>query len=44
MYSDSEDEFYAVERIIGKKRVEGKVLYKVKWKGFRVEDSTWESL
>jgi len=36
-----EDSLYEVEEIIGKTRVKNKVLYKVKWKGYPIEQCTW---
>lgn len=39
-----EPSVYEVEKIITKKVVEGRVLYKVKWKGYSYEDCTWEPI
>ena len=36
----SEEETYIVEKIIGKKLVNGKTLYNVKWEGYT--ETTWE--
>ena len=33
---------YKVEKIIGKKKIKGKIYYKVKWLGYPEEESTWE--
>lgn len=33
---------YNVEKIVEKKRINGKVLYFVKWEGYSEEDNTWE--
>lgn len=33
---------YIVEKIIGKKKVKGKIEYKVKWRGFPESDATYE--
>jgi len=34
---------FEVERILDKKRLNnGLVLYQVKWKGYPIEESTWE--
>ncbi|KAH7717339.1 heterochromatin protein 1 [Aphelenchoides avenae] len=33
---------YQVEKIIGKKKMNGKVHYRIKWKGYPEEESTWE--
>ena len=33
---------YQVEKVIGKKKMHGKVHYRIKWKGYPVEESTWE--
>lgn len=35
---------YIVERIIDKKKAGKKVLYKVKWDGYSLEESTWEPI
>jgi hypothetical protein len=37
-----DEDFYVVESIIGKKVVEGKLYYNVKWQGYPDSDSTWE--
>ena len=42
--NDSEDELYNVEKILDKKKVGGKVLYKVKWEGYDINQCTWEPL
>ena len=34
--------YYTVEDIIGKKIINGKVWYKVKWLGYHDSDSTWQ--
>jgi hypothetical protein len=36
------DHLYVVESIIGKKLVDGKPFYRVKWEGYPETDSTWE--
>ncbi|MBS1738545.1 MAG: hypothetical protein JSS98_18335 [Bacteroidetes bacterium] len=33
---------YIVKDIVGKKITKGKVFYKVRWKGYKEEDDTWE--
>ena len=33
---------YIVQKLIGKKRRNGKVFYKVKWRGYPKDESTWE--
>ena len=35
---------YDVEKIIGKRKVNGHIQYKVKWKGYPNEDSSWEPI
>ena len=35
---------YEVERILGKRIEDGRALYRVKWLGYREEESTWEPL
>jgi hypothetical protein len=37
-------EEYEVERILGKRLEAGRALYRVKWAGYREEESTWEPL
>ena len=37
-----EEPFYEVESIINKRKYEGRVEYLIKWKGYPLEDSTWE--
>ena len=39
-----EEEECEIEEILDKKVVNGKEKYKVKWKGFSVEDATWEPI
>lgn len=36
------EDLYVVESIIGKKVVNGKLYYRVKWEGYPESDSTWE--
>lgn len=38
------EDLYVVESITGKKVVEGKIYYRVKWEGYPDADSTWEKL
>ncbi|XP_060563845.1 M-phase phosphoprotein 8-like isoform X2 [Ruditapes philippinarum] len=40
--SGEEEELFEVEKIIGKSKVKGSVLYKVRWKGYSAEEDTWE--
>ncbi len=40
----SGDDYYNVEKIIGKKIVNGKALYKIKWEGYPMSQCTWEPL
>jgi hypothetical protein len=35
---------YEVEKIIGKRFINGKAMYRVKWKDYGVEESTWEAV
>ena len=37
-----QDDEYEVERIVNRRLEGGRVLYKVKWNGFKDEESTWE--
>ena len=41
---DDDDDVYLVEDIIDKRKHKGKVQYKVKWKGYSVDEATWEPL
>ena len=36
-------EEYKVERIVGEKRKNGRLYYRVRWKGYDTEDDTWQS-
>lgn len=42
--AESGGEEYEVEKIIGSKKVGGKTFYKVVWKGFPLEEATWEPI
>ena len=43
MADEGEQEFFVVERILGKgKDIDGNTIYKVKWEGFPEEEATWE--
>ena len=33
---------YTVEKIMGKKRINNRIHYKIKWKGYPMSESTWE--
>ena len=35
-------DIYEVEKIIGKRNVNGKIEYKVKWLGYKMTECTWE--
>lgn len=37
-----QDDEYEVEKIVQRRTEGGRVLYQVKWKGYREEESTWE--
>ncbi len=43
LLSEEKETKYVVEKIIGKKKIRGKVMYLVKWKGYKVDESTYES-
>ena len=38
----SNNGFYTIERIIDRRKIRNKYKYKVKWKGFPMEQCTWE--
>lgn len=41
----SEDsKYYDVQKIIGKKKVNGKTVYLVKWKNYSESEATWQEL
>jgi hypothetical protein len=37
-----EESMYEVEEILDKKTINGRTYYQIKWKGYPVEQSTWE--
>lgn len=39
--SDGEEQF-VVEKIIGKRKIEGVLEYHIRWDGYSSEDDTWE--
>lgn len=41
---DDDEQLYVPEKIIGEKKVKGRKLYKIKWKGYPESESTWEPL
>lgn len=40
----AEENLYHVERIVGKKDINGHLFYKVKWLGWPSSTNTWEPL
>ena len=40
----SNEAFYTIEKIIDRKKVKDKYKYKIKWKGFPMEQCTWEPI
>ncbi|KAG0281477.1 hypothetical protein BGZ95_003132 [Linnemannia exigua] len=39
---EEEEEEYDVERVVGHKRERGKLMYRLKWKGYSSNENTWE--
>jgi hypothetical protein len=39
-----DSKFYEVEKIIGKKKIDGKTNYLVKWKNYSESQATWQEL
>jgi hypothetical protein len=39
---EKDQETYIIENIRGKRKIDGKIHYLVKWKGYLVKDATWE--
>ena len=40
----SEEEYYDVEKILDRRKINGKYEYKIKWEGYPIDESTWEPL
>ena len=40
----SEDDMYTVEKILDRKRTKNKLMYKIKWEGYPMNQSTWEPM
>ena len=38
------EKFYNVEKILGRRKVNGKYEYKIKWEGYPISESTWEPM
>jgi len=40
----SEGEYYNIEKIIGRRKINGKFEYKIKWEGYPMNQCTWEPM
>ena len=40
----SESDFYNIERILDRRKINGKFEYKIKWEGYPMNQSTWEPM
>ena len=40
----SEGEYYNIEKILDRRKVNGKFEYKIKWEGYPMNQSTWEPM
>ena len=40
----SEDKLYLVEKILNRRKKNGKLEYKIKWEGYPMSESTWEPM
>ena len=40
----SEGEFYNIEKILDRRKINGKFEYKIKWEGYPMSQSTWEPM
>ena len=40
----SEDKLYLVEKILKRRKINGKYEYKIKWEGYPMSESTWEPM
>ena len=40
----SESDFYNIEKILDRRKINGKLEYKIKWEGYPMNQSTWEPM
>lgn len=40
----SEDNMYIIERILDRKKIKNKLMYKIKWEGYPMDQCTWEPI
>ena len=40
----SDGDFYNIEKILGRRNINGKLQYKIKWEGYPLSQSTWEPM
>ena len=44
MKENLQEEFYNIEKILGRRRQNGRIEYKIKWEGYPISQCTWEPM